>query len=370
MEGAVGKKGTLAVTKRKINEKESEWVNLKQFCLTLKCTTIHQWSAHKIIIKNPYEKINAVLSSLTKTMIVNGKIYSNESEDFIQVSTKDGVLIPINLAMIIAGGLHLAHIEANEVDEEKNKQTPISEYRFVHTLIIDPGHGGADIGTSHGGITEKDLALIYALKLRDELKKEMPDLDVYLTRDNDQFISLSDRAKFANEKKAELFISLHLNHATDLKVEGIETFILSPDATDDEARKLALLENDSWLKSSNLEKRATSVVDQILVDMEQTKYIQQSALVASYLQQEYQKLEPKFGLKSRGVKQALFYVLSQVAMPSTLVEIGFLSHSGDRSRIVDLNFRDQFIRSMVNGLARYQKKGIETFRVNQLKRSN
>ncbi|MBI3558719.1 MAG: N-acetylmuramoyl-L-alanine amidase, partial [Deltaproteobacteria bacterium] len=113
--------------------------------------------------------------------------------------------------------------------------------------------------------------------------------------------------------------------------------------------------NDTWLKNSKISE-AGDTIRKILIDMEQTKYIQNSALVASMIQQELGPLDVTHGLKSRGVKQAMFYVLSQVAMPSTLVEMGFLSNTGDRSRLMDVVFRDEFIKSLISALKRYRDK--------------
>jgi N-acetylmuramoyl-L-alanine amidase len=176
-----------------------------------------------------------------------------------------------------------------------------------------------------------------------------------LTRDDDLYVTLPDRAHLANSRNASLFLSLHVNHAPDAKVEGIESYILSPEATDDEAKKLALLENDTWLKSAKIGD-AGNDIRKILIDIEQEKYIQDSALIASMAMQEMGPLDSRRGLKSRGVKQAMFYVLSQVAMPSLLVEMAFLSNTGDRGRLMNVEFRDDFVQALVTALKRYTRR--------------
>lgn len=226
-------------------------------------------------------------------------------------------------------------------------------------IVLDPGHGGSDQGTVFHSITEKDLALIYAQRIQAKIEALIPDSEVFLTRKTDTFVSLPNRATTANNKKADLFISIHVNHAHETAISGVETYILSPDATDDQAKQLALLENESWsraLEVPALKTGNSSAIQKIFVDMEQTKVLQRSALAASMIHQEISRLELPFGLKNRGVKQAMFYVLSQVAAPSVLVEIGFLSNPGDRERLMNFRFQQEFIQSLALAIKRYQAR--------------
>lgn len=337
--------GTLTVSSRF----GAPTVSIKQFCYAFKCRVFYQWANHRAIIQNNDQHLGAIVSSITHIAIVDGSVIDFSGS--VISDLREGYVLPVDLATKLAIGLKLGKIY--EKTEEKKIQL-ISHMRgTLKTIVIDPGHGGNDLGTGFGGIHEKDVAVLYSLKLRDELKKALPELEIFLTREDDRYVSLPDRAKFANSKSANLFLSLHVNHAPNAKVEGLETYILSPDATDDDAKKTALLENDSWLKNSKI-KDTGDAVKKILVDMEQTKYIQESALAASKIQSELKDLEKTHGLKNRGVKQAMFYVLSQVAMPSTLVEMGFLSNTGDRSRMMDVVFRDEFIKKLVSAIKHYR----------------
>ncbi len=184
----------------------------------------------------------------------------------------------------------------------------------------------------------------------------MPDVEVFLTREDDSYVSLPDRAKIANSRDASLFLSLHVNHAASEAISGSQAYILNPNATDDDAKRTALLENDSWLKSLKEKDVTGGDVMKILADMEQTRYIQSSAVAAAYIQQELSTLALPHGLKNRGVKQAMFFVLSQVAMPSVLVEMGFLSSSGDRARLMDVVFRDHFVKKLVASIRRFRDR--------------
>ena len=327
------------------------YVSARQFCYAFGCRVFYQWANFRAIIQNPREHTGAVISSLTRVALIDGNVI--DFEGGIVSDLREGYLLPVILAEKLARALKLGRL-LETPSEPLVKSLPEAGFA-LHKIVIDPGHGGYDWGTGISGIYEKDVVVFYALKLRDELKKAMPEVEVLLTRDNDRFVSLPDRAKFANSQNANMFLSLHVNHAADAKVEGVETFVLSPDATDDDAKKVALLENDTWLKNAKISEAGDNI-RKILIDMEQTRYIQNSALLASMIQQELAPLDTTHGLKSRGVKQAKFYVLSQVAMPSTLVEMGFLSNTGDRSRLMDVVFRDEFIKSLISALKRYRDR--------------
>lgn len=343
-------KSTLTTTLRG----SERYVSMKQFCFAFGCRVIYRWADHKAVIENSAKKTSAIVSSIAKTALVDGHVISFEPS--VISDLREGYLLPIVLAMQLAERLKLGEIEERETEKPRMARGRV-EFK---KLVIDPGHGGNDLGTGMGGIHEKDVAIIYAMKLRDELKREIPDLEVVLTRDGDRYISLPDRAKLANESGAHFFLSLHVNHAPNAAIEGVESYILNPEATDDEARKLALLENEEWLKGSGLSGARSGttheVVQKILIDVEQTKYIQDSALAASLIQSELVGLDTVYGLKSRGVKQAMFYVLSQVAMPSALLEMGFLSNTGDRSRLMNVAFRDEFVKSVVTALKKYREQ--------------
>lgn len=343
---ASGGKGTLTVKLKQ----GKPYVSVKQFCFALGCKAFYQWANHKAVIQNVKAKSGAVVSSITHVALVDGKVVYFDGD--ILSDLNEGYLLPTDLAIKLAASLRLGQIVQHEIQKPK----PPDVQNKLSVLVIDPGHGGNDYGTGVGSIHEKDVAMIYAMKLRDELKKSMPELQVLLTRETDKYVSLPDRAKFANEKGAHFFLSLHVNHAPNARIEGAETYILNPEATDDEARQTALLENETWLKSSGIKPSDGDIVSKILIDMEQTKYIQDSALMASFIQQELGRLDAIHGLKNRGVKQAMFYVLSQVAMPSALVEMGFLSSTGDRGRLMNVAFRDEFVKGIVNAIKQYRDR--------------
>lgn len=332
-------------------------VSIRQFCFAFGCRVLYQWANHRAVVRNPATISSAVLSSLTHIALVDGKIV--EFDGNIVSDLKEGYLLPVDLAAKMAPLLGLGTITSvgAHLAPPISRKTTLPVPNVLRKIVIDPGHGGNDLGTGFAGIYEKDVAFFYAIGLRDALKVALPDVEILLTRDGDNYITLPDRARMANSAGAGFFLSLHVNHAPDTRVGGVETYILSPDATDDEARRLALLENEPWMKTAKIRVQDSGdTIKRILIDMEQTKYIQNSALAASLIQQDLAILDRSFGLRNRGVKQAMFYVLSQVAMPSALVEIGFLSNTGDRSRLMDIAFREQVVKGIVSAIRKYRDK--------------
>lgn len=351
-ETASSSSGELTVIERS----GQHYVPLKQFCGSFKCSVVYNWDKHRAVISHSVGKAvhTAILSHLTSIAVIEGEVFDFQPE--ILALPGQGYAIPIVLAQKLAVGLSLGQVFEKSVRQEVSIEDPVE--KAPNILVLDPGHGGNDLGTGVGALYEKDISLIYALALKAKLAEEIPDLKVLLTREEDRFVSLADRAHYANSKKAELFLSIHVNHAANGSIHGAETFILSPEATDNDSKKTALLENEEWIKNiqPNQKSPTPAGLQKIFVDLEQQKFIQRSAQFAAYIQQELSRINEGKEVKNRGVKQAYFYVLSQAAMPSVLVEMGFLSHDGDRARLMNLGFRDQFVKSLVTAIRRYRIK--------------
>jgi N-acetylmuramoyl-L-alanine amidase len=338
----------------KIYKKNNQnYVAVKDLCVKPYCLLEYQWEKSKlfIIVNKDTQRNTAILSHITHLAWINDEIFSFD-QDIIN-DTELGFLLPFELAKILSKNLYqaeLSFIENKAQEIKKQKET------LFNVIIIDPGHGGQDVGTSHGKLYEKDITLKYALRLKQSLKKFLPDVEVVLTREKDEYISLEARSKFANQYQNSIFISLHVNHADDTKIHGAETYILNPNATDDDAKKTAMLENDSYLRELKKQKETSTNVIKILAELEQTKFIQRSAELASCIQQELMHNLSDKNVKNRGVKQAMFYVLSQVAMPSVLVEIGFLSNEMDRKHLVSEDFLRDFSDSLAYAIKKWRNK--------------
>ncbi len=196
------------------------------------------------------------------------------------------------------------------------------------SVVIDPGHGGDDIGAeTSDGVQEKDIVLSIARRLARYLERR--GVTVRLTRNGDEQRALTDRTALANRLEAKVFVSLHANSSTVASVRGGETYYMSLDqgATDDDAKATADLENQV-----DSDTPGRTALDMILWDLAQSEVLNESAKLALRVQSH---LNAHLALKDRGVKQAPFVVLTGATMPAVLVEVGFLSNPAEARRLVD-----------------------------------
>jgi len=212
-------------------------------------------------------------------------------------------------------------------------------------IMLDPGHGGIDPGAvGEGGLLEKDVVLEITRKVKALL--EIKGYDVFMTRNKDRFISLQKRARMANRRKVDLFVSIHANAAVNHLAQGTETFYYAP-ASDPLARALAVLEN-AVLKlepqSGNGNARDSSPNE------EKNGRLNNSIHAARSVQKQIRRVT---SCPDRGIKAAEFYVLKKTQMPSILVETGFLSHTGERELLADSNYRDKMARAIARGISDY-----------------
>ncbi|MCD6193879.1 MAG: N-acetylmuramoyl-L-alanine amidase [Candidatus Aminicenantes bacterium] len=218
----------------------------------------------------------------------------------------------------------------------------------IKTIVIDPGHGGTESGARGKlGSLEKDITLDIALKLKEIISRNMA-YRVILTREEDIDVPLDTRAAIANNNRADLFVSIHVNSSYRPNAHGSEVFFLSLNATDEEARRLAYLENNS----SELERKIADPeneedIKMILWDMAQTAYLKQSSLLAERIQQELNTL---LNTANRGIKQAPFKVLTGVACPAVLVEVAFISNEEEERKLLTEEFQTKVAEAIYRGI--------------------
>jgi N-acetylmuramoyl-L-alanine amidase len=213
----------------------------------------------------------------------------------------------------------------------------------VRRVVIDPGHGGHDSGTvGPSGVKEKDVSLGIAQRLGKDL--EAAGLDVVLTREDDRFVRLEDRAKIANDAKGDLFISIHCNSAPQRTLRGIETYTLNT-ASDQYSIRLAARENAST-------ERGISDLQFILADLATKANTEESARLADHVQKGLLgRLGQKYSdVKDLGRKQALFYVLLGAKMPAILVEASFLSNVEDEKRLASKGYQEDVAQAIAAGV--------------------
>jgi N-acetylmuramoyl-L-alanine amidase len=204
----------------------------------------------------------------------------------------------------------------------------------LRTVVIDAGHGGHDTGCLGSDSREKEVALRIALKLGKLIEANCPDVKVIYTRKTDVFIPLIERANIANRAKADLFICIHLNSGPKAAY-GAETFVMGLHKTDDNLN-VAKRENAAILLEDNYQKNydgfdPNSPEANIIFSLYQNQFMAQSLSFAAKIQKQFKDNSKRY---SRGVKQAGFLVLYKTAMPSVLIENGFLTNDNDQRFLV------------------------------------
>jgi N-acetylmuramoyl-L-alanine amidase len=220
----------------------------------------------------------------------------------------------------------------------------------VSRIVIDPGHGGRDYGAPGylRGVHEKDVVLKLARQLAKKIRKELG-CEVIMTRNSDRYLTLEERTAIANTKNADLFISIHTNAVRDRRAYGIETFFLNL-ATDNDAILVAARENATSTKNiSDLETILSDLMQNAKINESSRLAVQVQKSMNGYLRKHYSRI------KSKGVKQAPFYVLMGAQMPAILIETSFISNPRECKRLNDPVYQDQMSEAIVQGIKEYIK---------------
>jgi N-acetylmuramoyl-L-alanine amidase len=217
----------------------------------------------------------------------------------------------------------------------------------VKRIVIDPGHGGKDCGAmSCNHIAEKDITLAISKALKENLEKEIR-CKVILTRTRDQFLTLEERTRIANDAKADLFISIHANAHSDTTLSGVETYYLNF-AKDQESARVAALENRPSNRSMS---ELKALLNKLLVA---TKANESASLARQVQRNIIAKLKAKGDkVHDLGVKQAPFRVLLGAEMPSILIETAFITNSTDESRLKSGQFQQNLAKGITAGIDSY-----------------
>ena len=219
----------------------------------------------------------------------------------------------------------------------------------IGRIVIDPGHGGHDTGTiGPTGLEEKDVVLDVGLKLK-KLLEQNTGCEVVMTRSDDTFIPLEERTAIANEKAADLFISIHANASPDKSARGIETYYLNftsnPDALEVAARENATSQE------------AVHQLQDLIKKIAMTEKIEESQDFARQVQREvYTRVTKVSGAqRDRGIKKAPFVVLIGANMPSVLAEISFLTNPRDERLLKRSDYREKIAYALYEGILGYVK---------------
>ena len=292
----------------------------------------------------------------------------------------------MNKTRIVLFGLAaISLILTAAISSKKNIPSTAKQKQGVRKIVIDPGHGGSDYGASGKYSHEKDISLAVALKLEAEIKKQMPDVEVYMTRTTDIFDHVRIKADKANAAKGDLFISIHCNDAppnrhseligyktvkykkgkkwktkevpqyktytTPSPAKGTETYIWGVDKNDDKER--ALRENESIYSDTATKGDLSDDKDQIIaISLRMQQYAERSRNLAFTVQDEFVKV----GRVNRDARQRAvgIWVLQAVAMPAILVELGFISNPEEEAYLNSESGQTELSESISRAVKRYK----------------
>jgi len=216
-------------------------------------------------------------------------------------------------------------------------------------VVVDAGHGGEDEGAEGAtGLAEKELVLDVAKRLAARLRAG--GLRVVMTRQGDRFVPLEVRTSLANDARADLFVSIHANSSPSAAPDGVETYFVSLDATDEAARRVALRENEAFGEAGR-PRIGDDPLSAIIGDMATNENERESSEFAHLAQAELAAAG-----RSRGVKQAPFVVLMGVQMPAALVEIGFLSNPAEERALRGDRHRDGLAAGLARAVAEFGRR--------------
>lgn len=209
-------------------------------------------------------------------------------------------------------------------------------------VVIDPGHGGNDYGASFESYLEKDLVLEFAKELQTQLSNA--GVNAILTRETDLFVTLSERARIANQSSAELFLSLHMNaHPNDNSLKGFEIYVLS--LTTDDSQGRAAVAREQQMIPDDL----PDGIERAAADLRASANFEKSLAWSDQIRKAFLKsLNPS---SSRSIRMGPFYVLYAAQMPALLLEVGYITHESDRNKITDNSLRQKLAKDLASTIA-------------------
>ena len=267
------------------------------------------------------------------------------------------------LGLLLLATLFVNPLFADDKKKKNNK---------IRTIVIDPGHGGKDsgtMGTKRYTQYEKHIALDISLKLGNYIKEAFPDIEIIYTRKTDVFLELWERTELANEKNADLFISVHCDGFTNPNPSGASVFVMGMSKLKANM-DVAMRENSVMYLEDNFKEKydgfdPKSPESYIVFSLMQNTFLDQSISIAEKIEDEFANRAKR---KSRGVKQAPFYVISRVNMPSILIEAGFLTNPKEEDFLNTELGKDHIASAIFRGFRSY-KESVDGTSVSQLSES-
>ena len=267
------------------------------------------------------------------------------------------------LGLLLLATLFVNPLFADDKKKKNNK---------IRTIVIDPGHGGKDsgtMGTKRYTQYEKHIALDISLKLGNYIKEAFPDIEIIYTRKTDVFLELWERTELANEKNADLFISVHCDGFTNPNPSGASVFVMGMSKLKANM-DVAMRENSVMYLEDNFKEKydgfdPKSPESYIVFSLMQNTFLDQSISIAEKIEDEFANRAKR---KSRGVKQAPFYVISRVNMPSILIESGFLTNPKEEDFLNTELGKDHIASAIFRGFRSY-KESVDGANISELDKS-
>ena len=231
----------------------------------------------------------------------------------------------------------------------EQKSAQVKSTRIKARVVLDPGHGGSDSGAiSKRGLMEKNITLDIAKRLKNLIERNLPEVEVVLTRSSDAYVSLEERIRIAHRKPGHLFLSLHVNSSESKKASGFEIYSLDV-AGDRHAERLAAREN-------KVENKNGRGVNFILADLRAFSNRKDSdklaKSVALGLKAQLKKTKAASAISDRGYNQAIFHVLF-VKMPAVLAELFFISNPQEEKMLSEQIYREAIARGLFLGVRNF-----------------
>lgn len=222
----------------------------------------------------------------------------------------------------------------------------------VFLVAVDAGHGGIDAGaTGTDGVTqEKDITLAFAKMFADRLNAQ-PGIKAFLTRDKDQYLSLSERVTIARQNRASLFISLHADTLKQKDIRGATVYTISDKASDRLAGEVADRENNSDQIAGAEAQTQPAAVNDILTDLTRRET---QAFSISLAQDVLSSFNGQIAMINNPHRHAGFQVLTAPDVPSILLELGFLSNKEDEKLLLDANWRERVADRLTEAVKQYR----------------
>jgi N-acetylmuramoyl-L-alanine amidase len=222
-------------------------------------------------------------------------------------------------------------------------------------ICIDPGHGGKDPGAINGKVKEKDITLDVSLKLGELIRHAYPGIKIIYTRKKDVSVDVRNRGEIANKAKAQLFISIHMNSVSNSAPNGTEVFVQGLHVSE-ASLQVAMRENSAIHYEADYSTKyggfaPDNMESYILFNHLQNTFLNNSL---TFAKSTHDELVKAVKTQKRGVKQAGFLVLKDVAMPSVLIEMGFISNAGDLKKFTSTAGKENAARSIFKAFVTYK----------------